>query len=274
MALKKHDIASIVFELRPKSAGSEGGYLALAPNALRVLNSIGVYEKMSKQGYHFEDVQFLSSRNLSLIGAVKNGSKSQFGFDTLRIRRHTIRQTLLAELEEQGIEVRYNSKCIEVIENTENTAKWSHNAVTVKFADGQTESGDFVVGVDGIHSTIRRYIDPEDKSHPIYSGQMGIGGTFSRSLLNSDNEMALPCIILGKNNSFAMMPVNYDASLVGFFATIEEQERSREEWSQKGADHEYLYKTLNDRHSKLENWPEVVIKVCRQAPMDSLTSWP
>lgn len=276
LALKRHGITSVVFELRPKSAARDGGYLALAPNALRALKSIGVYEKISSQGYNFEDVHFLSSRNLGLIGSVKNGSDADYGFRAVRVQRHIIRQTLLQELEDQGIEIRYGARCVDVTEDEDkNPAGEKTGRVTVTFADGQVEHGDFVVGTDGIHSRVRRYIDPEGKSDPIYSGLMGVGGTIPRSSFPASAEnMYLPALILGQNNSFAMMPTNPDGSLVGFFATIEEKDRPREEWTALGADRDYLHKILNDRHSKLEEWPEVVVDVCQKAPLSSLMSWP
>ena len=53
--LRKYNISSVIFELRKPDA-SDGGFLALAPNALRVLNEIGVYERISNQGCNFEEL--------------------------------------------------------------------------------------------------------------------------------------------------------------------------------------------------------------------------
>lgn len=275
LALQKRNICSVLFELRPKSTARDGGYLALAPNALRVLKSIGVYEQISSQGYNFEDLVFVSGRNLSMIGQAKNGSEQLFGFKAVRVQRHVIRQTLLAEVEKRGIEIRYGSKCVEIFEEEKDRASTQAGPVGVKFADGTIEYGDIVVGTDGIHSRVRRYIDPAGKSNPVYSGLMGLGGTIARSSLPAaSQEMHLPCLIMGKNNSFAMIPGNPSGSLVGFFATIEAPEKSREEWAKADEDKQYLHKSLNERHNDPDTWPEMVIEVCKKAPLESLTSWP
>ncbi|CAG8956918.1 hypothetical protein HYFRA_00011967, partial [Hymenoscyphus fraxineus] len=45
LLLAKHHIPSLIFEARPQSH-TQGGTLALAPNALRVLDHCGVYEQI------------------------------------------------------------------------------------------------------------------------------------------------------------------------------------------------------------------------------------
>jgi hypothetical protein len=71
------------------------------------------------------------------------------------------------------------------------------------------------------------------------------------------------------------MPASYDGNDIGFFATIEEKERSREGWAELGSDAEYLSKVMKDRHCTDDSeWPEVVREVCRLMPPESLTVWP
>jgi 2-polyprenyl-6-methoxyphenol hydroxylase-like FAD-dependent oxidoreductase len=283
LALKQRNISSIVFELRPHSIRREGGYFALAPNALRVLRSIGVYDEIRSQGYNYEGLDFLSSRNLAVLGRVQNGSLKHYGFEALRVSRHLVRQALLVELLRQGIEIRYDSKCIQITEDDiylqeeeEEEEAGRYGGVTVEFANGHVERGDFVVGADGIHSSVRKYIDPAGESEPQFTRLMGVGGTVHRSRLSALRpDMSLPCLILGKDNSFAMMPATNDGSEIGFFATIEEEERSRDTWAELGSDKEYLSKVLKERHSADNtSWPEVVRQVCLEMPSESLTVWP
>jgi 2-polyprenyl-6-methoxyphenol hydroxylase-like FAD-dependent oxidoreductase len=278
LALKQHNISSIVFEIRPKDTARDGGYLALAPNALRVLNSIGIYEQIRSQGYNYEDFEFLSSRNLAVLGRVQNGSLQNYGFQALRVSRHQVRQTLLSRLLRQGIEIRYDSKCIKISEDDQavQNEAGGRGGVTVEFANGQIEKGDFVIGADGIHSSVRKYIDPAGESEPQFTRLMGVGGTIHRSRLSAlSTNMYLPCLILGRNNSFALMPASYDGNDIGFFATIEEEERSRDTWAELGSDKEHLSRVLKERHCGDGNsWPEVVRQVCLEVPPASLTVWP
>jgi 2-polyprenyl-6-methoxyphenol hydroxylase-like FAD-dependent oxidoreductase len=204
LALKKHNIASVVFELRPERSAHDGGYFTLAPNALRVLESVGVYDQICPHGYHYEDIDLLSSRHLAVLGRVSNGSHKDFGFQALRISRRIVRQALLSQLQKQDIEIRYGARCVKIVEKDKKVKKEGsyHGNVTVEFANGQVENGDFVIGADGIHSCVRKYIDSVGHSEPQYTGLIGLIGTMDRSRLPAEcMNIYLPCLILGKDNS-------------------------------------------------------------------------
>ena len=240
-----------------------------------MLKSIGLYDQISKQGYNYEDITFVSARNLSTIGTVKNGSEELFGSKAVRVQRYIVRQTLLSELEKQGIDIRYGSKCVDVQEDTVSSQDSSRGPVAITLSDGTVEHGDIVVGTDGIHSRVRAYLDPQGQSNPIFSGQMGIGGTIQRAqIAQSIAGMNLPSLILGRDNSFMLMPTNFSGDEIGFFSTIETHDRSREEWDVILADQESMHKSLVERHSDPEHWPQVVIDVCRAAPVQNLSAWP
>ncbi|KAK4949718.1 hypothetical protein LTR10_011560 [Elasticomyces elasticus] len=264
LALQQRNIDCTIFEARSQDA-LDGGFVALAPNALRVLERVGVYDRIAKQGWNYEEFQMLSSRNLNQIAAVLNGSQKKYGYKALRISRGIVRQTLLEVLRERDIQLRYNSKCINIEETDRST-------VVATFADGHTEEADFLVGADGIHSRIRNYLEPN--AIPKFSGQMGIGGSLERSKLPSSSQsMYMPCLILGKLNSFMLMPCTYTGDRVGCFATVESHDRSREEWSKLQTDRPALYKALQCHHQD-EHWPDVVHAASKNIDESSLMLWP
>lgn len=264
LALKQHNISCKVFDLRDQTA-FEGGFVALAPNALRALDRIGMYERISNQGWNYEEFKFLSSRNLSQIATVLNGSQKKYGYKALRVSRGIVRQTLMQAVQEQGIELHFNSKCVDIRETDRAT-------VIATFADGREEEADFLIGADGIHSRVRNYIAPE--AVPTFSGLMGVGGSLPRAKLpQPGRDMYMPSMILGKLNSFAFMPSNYAGDRVGFFATVESEDRSREEWNKLQSDKTALYKILQSYNDR-EQWPEVVKAASRDVDMDSISLWP
>ncbi|KEF52795.1 uncharacterized protein A1O9_11212 [Exophiala aquamarina CBS 119918] len=264
LALKQRNISCKIFELRDKAA-FEGGFVALAPNALRVLDRIGMYDRLSSQGYNYEQFQFVSSRNLSPIGTVLNGSQNNYGYKALRIARGTVRQTLLDALNEQKIEIQYDSKCVKIEET-------DHDTVIATFADGHTEEADILIGTDGIHSRVRNYIDAS--VIPTFSGQMGVGGSLPKTKLGPQaKDMHMPCMVMGKLNSFAFMPCDYSGSRVGCFATIESKDRSREEWNRLQADKDTLHDYLRSHHEH-EQWPEIVHLASEHVDKETLSLWP
>ncbi|OAP60463.1 hypothetical protein AYL99_05465 [Fonsecaea erecta] len=265
LALQRHGISSKVFDLRD-AAAFDGGFVALAPNALRALDRIGVYERIRTQGWNYEEFRFLSSRNLSRVATVLNGSEARYGYKALRVSRGIVRQTLINVLRERDIELHCNAKCEQIRETERGT-------VVATFADGRTEEADFLVGADGIHSRVRRHLDPS--AVPTFSGQLGVGGSLARSKLfkPGQEDMYMPCLILGKLNSFMFMPCTYTGDRVGCFATVEGADRSREEWAQLQSDEAALYKTLQSHHEN-ETWPDIVHVASQNVDKSSLTLWP
>jgi 2-polyprenyl-6-methoxyphenol hydroxylase-like FAD-dependent oxidoreductase len=79
----------------------------------------------------------------------------------MRILRNDLLQALLEAVQEHGITVHYSKSVTRIVETDTNVA--------VTFSDGSTDSGDVLLGCDGIHSAVRSLlIDPEVK--PEYSG--------------------------------------------------------------------------------------------------------
>lgn len=73
--LHRAGVVATKYELRPRTA-HDGGYLALAPNALAVLDDLAHYESLLPHGFAYNEITLLSSRNSSKIGNVLNGSNA------------------------------------------------------------------------------------------------------------------------------------------------------------------------------------------------------
>jgi 2-polyprenyl-6-methoxyphenol hydroxylase-like FAD-dependent oxidoreductase len=94
---------------------------ALAPNALRVMGHIGIYDRLRTSGYNYEELAFTNGAG-HVLGKFLNGSQKEYNFPALRIHRTTVRQELVREVERQGIEIYWNKKCVGVKEEHENGA--------------------------------------------------------------------------------------------------------------------------------------------------------
>lgn len=269
--LRRLDFNVTVLESRPHDA-ADGGYIALAPNAAFVLDQLGLYQDLQTQGNPHEEFYFLSaSRNLSKIGSVLNGSIERYGYPCLRISRHIVRQTLLDAVLRAGVEVKFEHKLTQIDER-------KPGEVTAFFSTDQgsatmSTTSNFLIASDGIHSRTRQILFPESPL-PTFTGQMGLGGgQIPRTMLPA--QLPLPCLILGSSNSFMLTPTNPNGTPVNCSATVEVNDRSREEWAQLAADKGQLKYMLINRHCGGDStWPEVVQKACQSANAESLTIWP
>ncbi|KAF3925824.1 hypothetical protein ABW20_dc0102765 [Dactylellina cionopaga] len=148
-----------VFELRP-GPSTLGGAVNLTPNAVKLLDHIGVLKDLEVAGCSVKTIEIISSRSLKPLGSIPFGDIDRYGANSLRIARKDVQGALLAKVSECGIQVHF-SKRLEKIEQTPDN-------ITALFEDGTSVTGDILIGCDGTHSAVRKCIDPDRK--PVYTG--------------------------------------------------------------------------------------------------------
>jgi 2-polyprenyl-6-methoxyphenol hydroxylase-like FAD-dependent oxidoreductase len=85
----------------------------------------------------------------------------------IMVTRLAVFEKLRERIKELGIEVIYNFKLDNVIENTENIEAISIN--------GQSVLGTYLVGADGVGSKVRRLLNPDGNAEKRYAGYLGLG---------------------------------------------------------------------------------------------------
>ncbi|MCJ1351303.1 MAG: hypothetical protein MMC33_001287 [Icmadophila ericetorum] len=261
LALHKHGITCTIYELRPPTTKAYGA-LMLSPNALRILDSLGVYDRIRDKGYHFEEIIFKDAEEQTTERYFL-GSEKQYGYKALRIYRQILLNELREMVKEAGLKVYYERKFSHIVSE-------DPNKMTFAFTDGSMEEATLLVGADGIHSTVRKYISPVA---PIYSGQLAITCAIPISKLDfpPNSDYTLPVGIFAKPGAFVMAPqdLNGEEVLAGTQCAYPEQDRAGWE-SLYSAKADLLHLFQKD----MDDWPSVVQFALRNVPVDTLAVWP
>jgi 2-polyprenyl-6-methoxyphenol hydroxylase-like FAD-dependent oxidoreductase len=161
LALHRAGIEATVYEAYEGRAHGLGGTIALAANGVATLEIVGVAEPTKAVG------QPAFRQRMTVNG-------KQFDLPALAdaqphyvVRRTDLHRILHDAMAERGILTGYGKRLT--------TVREAGDGVTAVFADGTEATADVLVGADGVHSTVRRLIDPSAPG-PRYTGMLAFEG--------------------------------------------------------------------------------------------------
>ncbi|MFF5297652.1 FAD-dependent monooxygenase [Paractinoplanes globisporus] len=129
-----------------------GSGITLQGNALRVLRSLGVWDRIRSQGYAFDTLGLRApDRTGTLIvqlDDIRTGGPDLPA--TLGMYRPALAKIMLERAAAAGVKIRFGT--------TYTSLDQDENGVAVTFADGSSGRYDLVIGADGIRSWTRRML--------------------------------------------------------------------------------------------------------------------
>ena len=264
LLLAKRNLKSTIYELRSPKASSEGA-ITLSPNGLQVLNAIdpGLARRIFAKGYRFRALTFRSKEHDSL-DAYEVGNSEKYGFDAYRVYRQIVLDELKSAVEELNIRTVYNRKFSHVVSEQTST-------VTFAFEDGSQKEANVLIGADGIHSMVRRYLLPDVR--PMWSNTVAVScasPTVSVNFPSSEYMEELPVSIHGPSGAAHIAPQNAEGSEVVVAIQWLTHERTRSGWNELNEDKEQL------RNVMLENGDAnaVTKSAITAAPEETFSIWP
>jgi 2-polyprenyl-6-methoxyphenol hydroxylase-like FAD-dependent oxidoreductase len=149
LALREFGFEAEVYEQAPELL-DVGAAIAVWPNAMRVLERLGLGDTIRAHAGEMNEIRWLDRRGnllnrLSISGA-------------LALHRAGLQATLLHACESNRIHLGHS------LINYEQP----HDKMIVKFANNHTIEADFLIGADGIHSDVRAQLLGHDQ--PLYRG--------------------------------------------------------------------------------------------------------
>lgn len=216
IALAKAGVGSVILERRPAAERGGGSYLTVAPNGLSALDALGLLDLVTEIGVPSR-TNVMYGADARLLGRVGLGPPVRDDLVALTLKRSDLAAALTAEALRRGIEVRHGAEVAGVAE--------SAAGVQVTLDDGTTVAGDLLVGADGVHSSVRRSMDPGAPAAR-YVGLTNFGGITENSAMAADLEPAAWHFVFGRRAFFGAHPTP-DGRVV-WFVNVPEPEISRE----------------------------------------------
>lgn len=261
LALDQGGIPITVYEARAADF-VQGGAIALSPNALQVLHKLGVYERIRNKSYQFQTFTFNDDHD-EITDVYYFGHKELYGYNALRVSRQVVLEEVKLKLSERNIEVKHNIRFSHIISE-------SRDSVTFAFTDGTTSSASMLIGADGIHSIVRKYMYPTVT--PRYLGLLGMASVIPLSSIRlPKKDYPLPALVSAKPGTLMILPQEVDGSEVLIQMSLAYPEQSREGWNalHTGTD-EVVRLFQKDMHA----WPDIVQSALENINEDTLFTWP
>ncbi|KAF9766816.1 hypothetical protein IL306_000716 [Fusarium sp. DS 682] len=264
LALHQQGIESVAYE--QQSAPLDiGGAIMLSPNSLRALDKLGVYERMLPKSYKFQELNFFSQDD-KLVDVFEFGNAEKYRYPGIRVYRFELINILLDLVREAGIKVEYGRKFESIVSETEDSVTW-------RFTDGSEETASLLVGADGIHSRVRKYLHPN--LEPKFTNMIGVTAAVpTKQLKVENNEYNLPATFMhDKHGAFVIAPQLADGSevLVGKQKMFVGEDPGRDAWKAMKSDKTWCVDFLREGN---EDFPPIVANSTSEISHDKINLWP
>ncbi|KAJ3569760.1 hypothetical protein NPX13_g5971 [Xylaria arbuscula] len=266
-ALSLHDLSikCSVYEMRDTNAAppKSSGALMLAPNALKILDHLGVYSDIKQKSYTFEYVYYKDADEHT-IDKYPFGSESSFGYKAVRIYRQDLLDVLYAACAKRCIPVHFGKKFAAVVDESDVN-------VTFSFTDGSTETASLLIGADGIHSKLRDYVIPGIEKKFVGIAALTWETPTKQLRIPEEKDYKFPVTVLTANGAFVLAPQRTDGSAMLAGTQIAIGEKDREGWNSFMFDKEALVARAT---RNVDVWPDIAKSSLENIDRDSMNVWP
>lgn len=160
IALHAVGISSVIYEAHPSGGEDAGAFLTVMHNGMAALHEIETDRAVTDASYPANGVSLLdASGSLLEQRAIDPPGRT--------LTRATLYRVLQGEAARRGVRIDHGRRLV--------AATVGDGGVRASFADGSAAQGDLLVGADGLHSVVRRLIDPH-APRPRYTGQHVVYG--------------------------------------------------------------------------------------------------
>lgn len=244
LCLEKCGFRVLVFE-KAKSFDTIGAGIQLSPNAIRVLDEIGIGKQIRNSSFAPNGIDIHSASNGKIINTVPLGTeiKSRYGLPYLTIHRSDLHSVLLGACNATAdIHVRNNCKIDGISTHSRGASVIVNNGNLI-----ETISAKAVIIADGVNSTLREMILTDAPVE--HSGYEAWRAMIPKELVPEYIDTDFCHLSLGSNKHMVFYPVNTGRYVNMVFVT---KSKKLEIEPRKNADPKELHKslTMTSKHIK------------------------
>jgi len=186
-----------IFE-KKEQFGEIGAAISVFPNALCVMDELGLLEEILQTSGHFKTVYLKTNR-----GAILSKTEPSSDYPVICIHRADLHGILLKDIDAK-LHTHYSLSDISWLDNGQ---------VRLVFDSGEARVFDAVIGADGIHSAVRKFIIND--GDPIFRGY-----NIWRGVVKTDFEMGYASETFGSGQRVGIVPIK--DGVYGWWATCNE----------------------------------------------------
>lgn len=150
LALHKLGISSVVYE-QSKEFNEVGAGIWLQPNAIKILDWLGLKDEIKEQGNELHKMEITNSQLVPFKKIKSKVVQDEEGNKTIAIHRAKLQKILYSKL--------LDSNTIE-LDKKYKSHKTIYNSIQIEFENG-SDYVDILLGADGIDSKVRESIEPK-----------------------------------------------------------------------------------------------------------------
>ena len=256
LALQKLGLRVSVHEQAPE-LGEVGAGLTISPNATRALEYVGLGPFMEANGDTPSTgalIHYKTGEPLTLTQS-QGSFKDRFGAEYYQIHRADLHDALVDAVQANDADA--------IVLNHEFESLAQDDAqVTATFANGETATGDVLIGADGARSVVREAI--VDKVKVTFTGQAAFRGTVPVKEVEPYMTIHNSAVTMGPGHIFTRYYMRHGAlvNVVGIAKTDDWQE---EGWSIPATHDEFL--------AEYQGWNDNVTGIIKAIPDETLFKW-
>jgi salicylate hydroxylase len=225
-----------------------GAGLQLAPNAVRVLQALGLGRGLDAIGFEPEaiEVRDAASGALMLRQPLRQAARDRWGAPYLHVHRSDL-QALLAGRAADGATLRLGARVTSLEQDP--------GRVRVRLEGGETFEAEAAVGCDGLRSAVRGAL--WGPGRPRFTGMTAWRGTVAAERLPAGLIAPVAAVWTGRGRHFVHYYVRGGA-LVNFVGVVERADWTSESWTERGDKAELA--------RDFAGWPEPVQALVEAVP--------